>query len=645
MQKTSIIALVLSGFTCGLAVSQETEPAPRRFSVWATSCAHLSTDLRFRRDSLGTAIRHSEGQVDGVPGFDWDIMLNAGDLCGTNTIPSKKDGFEYLRQTQALTAHMREQIYSVAGNHDAGYCDEDADNWFTEWIDPLGDNTKVSKIRNYRRPFKVTGTWARYRFVAGNILFLMLSDRNDAPQPIGRGARADKGYGGYPAGAITRETFEWWKQQVLENQDKVIVTVHHHVLRDTTTASGEGEGKRYHHSKRDREHASYLHFVFEEDGSELEVSSATEAFHSFFREFEAEHGKPAIDLWIGGHTHVAGPEDRTGGKSITETRFGVTFLQVAALTQFHGGSTPLSRVLEFEDGRDSVTAKVFLHQPYRVSKRGFFEPGERTISLRHPVVAPEPYVAKGSFPAAEKKLNPRFLQDRPMQGPSDLHDAEPSFECLGASWTPEDGGSLGVVAALAAATERDPRWPSLETDDAGRRFMRFTGSERVRVGPIDWSHWQRGASIAAWVRLEKSHYLYPRRVFSLQRKQERNGFKMIADNESRKFRLAVWNESKRSWSSLECDYDQRKFFGWQLLVVVMDPVAGEVRLFVNGKQADTAGWNGGELRDRSNTTFVIGADSGEWQFSQAWLGGIGEVSAFPRPLDADEIKRMWRLGR
>ena len=81
------------------------------------------------------------------------------------------------------------------------------------------------------------GTWERYSFQVGNILFLAMGDRNDGGPPVGRGER-----GGYPAGAVTRETFEWWREQVEQNQDKIIVTAHHHMLKETTVASGPWEG-------------------------------------------------------------------------------------------------------------------------------------------------------------------------------------------------------------------------------------------------------------------------------------------------------------------------------------------------------------------------------------------------------------------
>ena len=60
----------------------------------------------------------------------------------------------------------------------------------------------------------------------------MMSDRNDTGPPVGRGQR-----GGYPAGAVTGETFNWWKQHVKDDSDSIIVSAHHHMLKETTVAT------------------------------------------------------------------------------------------------------------------------------------------------------------------------------------------------------------------------------------------------------------------------------------------------------------------------------------------------------------------------------------------------------------------------
>ena len=301
--------------------------------------------------------------------------------------------------------HRREQIYNVPGNHDAPYYDHGPGSWFRKWGDPLGENTEDSGVDPKRRPFPVEGTWERYKFQAGNILFLMLADRNDAPAPVGRGHSRDKQRGGFPAGAVTRETFNWWKRQVLDNPDKIIITVHHHALRDTTVASGRGEGHpRYHGSSGGAEGSSYLYYLIENDDPEgFRFTKDAHVFEDFLNRYHEEHGQGAIDVWIAGHTHVKGPDDDWGGKSISETKWGVNFLQVAALTKHHAGSHPLSRLLTFNEGKAEVKADVYLHEAgYQKHPIGWYVPASKTLKLRHAFHAPPPIQQLEPFPESAK---------------------------------------------------------------------------------------------------------------------------------------------------------------------------------------------------------------------------------------------------
>ena len=118
-------------------------------------------------------------------------------------------------------------------------------------------------------------------------------------------------------------------------------------LRDTTTASGKGEGNpRYHGSTGGAEGSSYLYFIIEnDDPDDFQYSADAHAFEGFLDNFHQENGKGAIDFWVGGHTHVKGPDDDFGDKSISERKWGVNFLQSAALTVHHAGSHPISRRL------------------------------------------------------------------------------------------------------------------------------------------------------------------------------------------------------------------------------------------------------------------------------------------------------------
>lgn len=397
----NLLFLILLGPLSLAAVGDDS----REFRVWATSCAHVPADIGHGRESMAEAIRQSEGRVSGAPAFEWDIMIDAGDLSAHQKPPDDQDGQELIRQYRALTKHRREQIYNVPGNHDAPYYDHGPGSWFQKWGDPLGEHTAFSGVDARRRPFAVQGSWERYRFQAGNILFLMLADRNDAPTPVGRGSSNTSLSGGFPAGAVTRATFEWWKQQVEENQDKIIITMHHHALRDTTVASGRGEGNpRYHGSSGGAEGSSYLYYLIENDDPQnFRFTEDAHVFEDFLDNFYREHGRGAIDLWIAGHTHVKGPDDNWGGKTISETRWGVGFLQVAALTRHHAGSHPLSRLLTFRDGQDSVRADVYLHdRSFQEHPVGWYEPASKTLPLRHKFSAPPAINPLPPFPETPK---------------------------------------------------------------------------------------------------------------------------------------------------------------------------------------------------------------------------------------------------
>ena len=341
------------------------------FRVWATACSHVHSDLKHGRRSIEEAIAQSEfGAVDGGPPFEWDIMLHLGDISGTQAPPADADGPPVVEQLASGRKHRIEQIYHLIGNHDASGPGEQAQWWFRKWIDPEGLNARYSKVCKERRPFPIEGNWERYSFVAGNILFLMLSDRNDGGPPKGRAE-----VGGWPAGAITRETFEWWKRMVEANQDRIIITCAHHVLRDTTVASGRWEGVHsgYHRRFDDAEGASYLYWVGED------------ADATVLQDYLEQH-PAAIDLWLGGHTHTH-PDDRFGNKSHIEGRWGVTFANIAALTRHHSVAQrplfPMSRLLTFEEGRREVRIQCYLHTS-DYAAQGWYAPAERIVSLRMP---------------------------------------------------------------------------------------------------------------------------------------------------------------------------------------------------------------------------------------------------------------------
>ncbi len=115
---------------------------------------------------------------------------------------------------------------------------------------------------------------------------------------------------------------------------------------------------------------------------DFQFTKGTRVFEDFLDDFHKRNRRGAIDFWIGGHTHVKGPDDNFGGKTISESRWGVTFLQAAALTRHHSGSHPLSRLVTFSDGSKKAKMQTYLHEAkYKRNPVGFYVPAEITLLI------------------------------------------------------------------------------------------------------------------------------------------------------------------------------------------------------------------------------------------------------------------------
>ncbi|MEZ5355977.1 MAG: metallophosphoesterase [Bryobacteraceae bacterium] len=351
----------------GAAPLAAAQPATQRLRLWTFSDAHVGTDMRFGRESLATALRQSERD------FEWDLALDLGDMSGGQSTPEDSEGEQIVRQFAAMRNHAREQVYSLCGNHDRSGLGEPPNHWWRKWVDPTGEHSRFSRVDPANRPHAIEGTWERYSFQVGNLLFLMMSDINEPTQKIGRGP-----LGGNPGGVVSGETFAWWKKMVEANQDKIIVSAHHYLLKNTTVATGDWEGMRrdangrwvshYHGYKEQGTPigASYLYWVDSRPGGQA------------FERYLADH-PGAIDIWLGGHTHT-NPDDTYGGKSHIERKWGVWFVNVSPLTRYHVRSTsiPMSRVWTIEGDRALV--RCYLHTADH-APQGWYGMAERRLQM------------------------------------------------------------------------------------------------------------------------------------------------------------------------------------------------------------------------------------------------------------------------
>jgi hypothetical protein len=339
------------------------------------SDAHVARDKQHGVESLTRALRQSES----ASGFDWDLALDLGDLCGDLGLPKDAEGAEIVRQFSVLKKHRREQVYDLSGNHDRSGLGEPRAWWWRKWVDPTGEHREFSQVDSALRPFPVDGTWERYSFRVGNLLFLMMSDINEPTQKVGRGT-----LGGNPGGVVSGEAFRWWQQMVEQNPSSIIISAHHYVLKNTTVASGEWEGlrrdsngewkARYHgySSEGTPQGASFLYWVDSKQDSG--------AFENFL---SANPGH--VDLWLGGHTHTA-PDDTYGGKSHIECRWHTTFINAAGLTRYMTypqDCIPRSWLLTFVPDSNEVTVQCYLHSN-DFAPQGWYNKFDRIITLSRP---------------------------------------------------------------------------------------------------------------------------------------------------------------------------------------------------------------------------------------------------------------------
>ena len=631
--KLRILAFVLLAVPVPLSeaetVSSAAAGTEQKFCVWAAGDSHVPRDFQHGRESLAKAIRQSEGFMEdgenGQPGFPWEIMIDVGDLSSSAFPPTEEDGRILVNQYRALKKHFREDIYNVPGNHDGMYYDQGPGVWFQKWADPLGRHTEFSEVDARRRRFPVVGDWERYKFQAGNILFLMLADRNSAPVPVGRGHSSEAQKGGFPAGAVTRRTFDWWKEQVLQNQDKIIITAHHHVLRNTTTRSNYGGGEGFHGHSGGVEGSGYLYSIIEnEDPEDFQYTTSTPdhpgPFEVFLQQYQEQNGRPAIDLWIGGHSHAEGPEQVFEGKGLTEERWGVTFVQAAGLTVYHAGRVPISRPLSFSTGSDRLDIGLYVHDlPSRGQHYplGWYEPASRTVTLRHPFQPPPPDT-RGSPPVYEKIELPF---------PGELDD------------TPSDAGILEPIPkdGLLLVTEH-PAWIARAKDGSAVSFGYF--SRGLNLGYLDMEQWT-DLTVTAWIETEDTtEYM---RVLSKDRIGEKGNFVLCFNRNAWEFRvfddrIDDWRHA--AWASTTINDGRRHH-----LAAVVDSRGKKITLYVDSALKAQTDWTASALDDSDKTNLVVGADSRGAGIGHVFHGNIDDVRVFYRALSGEEIRALCEQNR
>ncbi len=394
------------------------------FVLWGFSDPHVNTDLtQGSYLSLETAVKDTLGTTGTGHGFNWDLAVVLGDVTGDEECPGPAQFTELVNQF-ASTGVNRNLFYTVVGNHDFG---DNRDHAYVEkYLDPLGTHTATSNVDASQMPYPILpgAEFDHYAFEFGNVLFLMLGDRNDADYPFGRTCgssflKDDGSHGidgvndgrGHPAGTYTLETYNWWVDQIENNPDKIIITTAHHQLLNTGARSGIGEGvlapeaPHGNHGWADAAGSGFIYTMWDEDANTYTTIDCLDKNQNpipgcdgnsdglsdvGFRQYLDAH-PGAIDMWLYGHTHAyLTPDSTYNGRSLIEQVDGVTFVNLLAVSRFHGANVaPFSRTFDFLEGLDELPIKSYRHYSGWNSGVGFYQPAETTITLSKAFMWPD----------------------------------------------------------------------------------------------------------------------------------------------------------------------------------------------------------------------------------------------------------------
>ena len=228
-----------------------------------------------------------------------------------------------------VTLGMKINIAIMAGDLLQSHSDEDDYNWFlqTRGILNLNNWFEVAGNHDARNPElfrKYIGRPPYYGVISGNVLLLMLSDNSGSAETN-----------------ISDAAFNWWRDMVVNNQDRIIITVTHAQLRQSGLFTSAVANRSIQDSDR---------------------------FAEVLKHYK-------VDVWASGHSHL--PNWFPGKIRMQKSLGGTLFINVSAIRDDIFMDIE-SRLLVFKEGSNLLQIYSRNHSNHR------FDSGPSTvISLRH----------------------------------------------------------------------------------------------------------------------------------------------------------------------------------------------------------------------------------------------------------------------
>jgi predicted MPP superfamily phosphohydrolase len=281
-----ILALLLLSCSYEKSTLKESDNRQDFFIIWALS------DIQPRNDSEREAFETAVSDVkNNIP--KPDIAVVAGDIFHNQELAETTLNW-FIKARDGADI---EYWFEIAGNHD------------------------MKDFEAYTKYFKKP---LYYSAQVGNLLILFMSDEDR-----------------FPATFISDDTFNWWKKQVVENQDKIIITVTHGYLKN----SG----------------------LFLANKVESRTILNSERFEDVLKNYR-------VDLWLAAHTHA--PSFLGFNESVVKEFNNTTFINISRIRR-DLKCNPESRIIILKNDSPAMIIKTRDHNNEEyISRR------EITINLK-----------------------------------------------------------------------------------------------------------------------------------------------------------------------------------------------------------------------------------------------------------------------
>lgn len=349
------------------------------FNLALASDPHTGADKANGRNAItdGLTAIATNLPANNLTGILGDFFRNQGPV--ELSVPSDvNDGVENAAQLNSNSTILRSHIFECIGNHDYGAGNS---NVYDRYIDIRGVNHTYSgnSFLNFpyaKTPFVGSSPYSYRIDIADNTCFVVMSDRNDYPYPVGFLNTLEAG--GLPSGAIAKSHWEAIKAYMVAHPEKQYIFFSHHGPRNTTiwTPDNDGVDSGTHGSNGIAAGSGSYYTIRDEDLSSNE--NGTSQFLDWFRDNPDHH----VIAWFFGHGHYA-PGANYKTKENVFVQHGVFFQNIANWTQYHSGSASQIKVFDIQFSGRLMRSKMWsiINSPGYVAGEEYIVPMKMPIKI------------------------------------------------------------------------------------------------------------------------------------------------------------------------------------------------------------------------------------------------------------------------